>query len=470
MEKPDVETVYAVPEQWIILYRGTRAMAHYVTYPNQAAAEQYLARCMGLSDAYAVVRATWQQRDKIEAVNNRHPHCVWQDQRWWVNNRSIWEPTGVRPSAKNHAMLAYYQTPAKACQGVLTQIRPGRFLTRFFKGILSEAEIACMARWQETGSLDNPYTSYELGFATTREEIADVYMSGPDSCMSGSDWDVGMHPCEVYAAGDLAVAYLRGTDADTPRPPYIARTLCWPDRKIFGRVYPTPHNYVTDGFSSSEDATAAQQALRNKLLALGYAETGHRSSGFAGARLLRIGCTHPDEDEPAWVMPYIDGAYYAKDRRDHFVLSESDGYRAESTDGAIRSQLARCYCCEEFVNRDDMFWVQDGYTERHVCAGCVDSDTFVCEGNGVRYFRNEEQPIEIDEAEYSLNYVERYFVRSDRSGEWCRCPVTVRLANGDLERWSFAEAEEHAVLVGGLWTEQSALDLAMAEMEQGEPS
>ena len=279
---------------------------------------------------------------------------VWAHQKWWRDNEAIHEPHYVIVSREKPGLLAYYQSPEKACLGIRTQIRPGRYLARYFGGILTEAERAKMARWQETGVLETDYADpvkYPMAFARTRQEIREVYEHGPDSCMAGGNsWESDAHPCEVYAAGDLAVAYLYNPDNDNA---IRARALVWPAKKTFGRVYPTEAVWQSDGFASSEDALAMQNALRNRLLSDGY--TDCLRSAFTGARLLRI-----ELDDNKVVMPYLDGGYGVDDDDEHFVMTSRSGtYSCDSTGGYITVEDGRPRCdrCNDPMDEDETFTV-----------------------------------------------------------------------------------------------------------------
>lgn len=150
-----------------------------------------------------------------------------------------------------------------------------------------------------------------LQFASTPEEIVEVYRAGPHSCIA--DFPPEVHPARVYGAGDLAVAWL-GDGART-----WARALVWPARRVYGRVYPADVYHLVDGYRNKREARAVAAALERRLRAAGYrpdrkvdAPPGMRSTpplrfyaGFEGARLLVVGAGAPD----LWLMPPLDHGY-----------------------------------------------------------------------------------------------------------------------------------------------------------------
>jgi hypothetical protein len=101
-------------------------------------------------------------------------------------------------------------------------------------------------------------------------------------CHPADNYDSSCHPVRVYGAGDLAIAYLE------PEKGHVtARALCWPARKIFGRVYGDDGKLIpmleSAGFSAIDR---------------------HSKTSFNGAKLLRI------EDDYGFVCPYLDDPNY----------------------------------------------------------------------------------------------------------------------------------------------------------------
>jgi hypothetical protein len=329
--------------------------------------------------------------------------------------------------------------------GVRTRIRPGRYLTKYFREILTEKQIAQMARWQETGNFETDYDdaeAYPLLFAITAKEIETVYEDGPASCMSDSADNYscdGRHPSIVYAAGDLAIAYIKEAATDKIR----ARALVWPARKIVGRVYPTPDSHwLGDGFASQEDAEAMQHALHNRLLEDGYQDaTKTGQTSFNGARLRKI-----ELCRDRYIMPYLDQYYKVSDCGDHFVMHQHGDIEADKTNGYIDIDDDRPTCdrCDHYVDEDDLSTVYLRPAMRQLfrsnwCPKCVVDHAFICDGTGA-LFDEAVSAVSMDGCTYTLAYCEAHFSFSDYSQEWFKGDSVI-MDDGDV--WSQEEFEEH---------------------------
>lgn len=258
-------------------------------------------------------------------------------------------------------------------------IKPGRYLTKFFAGVLSEREIAFYAAWQSTGSKGSEWTDaarYPMTFASSSADIVSVYERGPQSCMKG------MSCVSVYGAGDLAIAYLtKGEDAGGQ---VLARALVWPDKKVIGRVYPSGSHWPAEGFVSETASVACGQALMARLIAEGYhADTTSR--GFNGARL-----TQEDEGDGCYAMPYLDHSYMVTDTGDYFEMNQHGDLLADTTDGRLRVEEEeedtrwRCDRCGDAMDEADTAAVytrwnaDDGpYGLEDWCGNCEDNHTFL---------------------------------------------------------------------------------------------
>lgn len=106
-------------------------------------------------------------------------------------------------SKRDARKLAFTESPEKGEQDKTTQIKPGRYLERYYPALGIDA------RRRYIAMVDPPPP---VSFATTAEEIERVYTNGPQSCMSGPacDYASHCHPTHIYADSDFAVAYLAG--------------------------------------------------------------------------------------------------------------------------------------------------------------------------------------------------------------------------------------------------------------------
>ena len=241
-----------------------------------------------------------------------------------------------------------------------------------------------------------------IKFATKPGEIAAVYTNYSDShkqvyesCMryarADFEWETPpVHPTSVYGAGDLAVAYTINEDGET-----TARTLCWPDKKIYSRVYANDDGYLH-----------RRMKARGYQKSSGYYGTSNEHAGssrdvddddpsFDGARLLRV--TH-DEHDSIYVVPYCDDVQYAEDdgrflrlRKcypdDHHInMRQIEGWSENPCDPCDDDYSSRCERCDCHTDEDDFCAV---YTSRLRTAGwcmdCVERASFTCERTGIRY-------------------------------------------------------------------------------------
>ncbi|RZN30500.1 hypothetical protein [Bradyrhizobium sp. Leo121] len=180
-------------------------------------------------------------------------------------------------SKKDESKIAFTESAEKGEQDIQTQMKVGTYLQRYLSDYVSAVEISRIANLFVADQL-----GLELKLARTPDEIEHVYVHGPHSCMAGpvedlgeygGDGDAEEHPVRAYGAGDLACAYVEREGE------IIARSICWPERKVFTSVYGEEH-----------------MLLRSMLTRAGYraADSGKE---FDGARFLELE-----------VMPYIDFA------------------------------------------------------------------------------------------------------------------------------------------------------------------
>ena len=243
-------------------------------------------------------------------------------------------PFAVHKSISSPGMIAFYESVAKAEAQRETITKVGRFLTRF-RPELSQDEIRKLAERYQAEQAQGVLT-----FATTEEEIEEVYVSGPHSCMAGPltryNFKSSIHPTRVYAAGDLAVAHI-GTDS---------RVLCWPEKKIYGRIY---------GNTESQ-----RNILENTLNDMGYSYGPYK---FYGAKLLLI------EDQDSHVMPYLDNDLEVEERGGYFIIVR-DGIAANSQSGLLCTK--ECSVCGNNIGNNDEYddMCESCYDEHSYCSNC----------------------------------------------------------------------------------------------------
>ena len=149
------------------------------------------------------------------------PIPVWHEAPFWQEHGNDYPVHDVRQSADDPALVAYFPNEEKKARDLRTKVKPGRYLTQFFGKVLSEKQIKYYATWQATQTQPDesaaPTVLDELFFATTPDDIENVYVNGPRSCMSEKAGQYAAeHPVRVYGAGDLAIAYIKSDDGEKP--------------------------------------------------------------------------------------------------------------------------------------------------------------------------------------------------------------------------------------------------------------
>lgn len=314
-----------------------------------------------------------------------YPHKnYWVAERWYgAYHRYMRGEHKVHVFADDRRLVEFFNTESRRVE----TMKPGKYLKKYYGDVLNDRQIAFMAEFWMTG--ERPKITATVKFATTEQEILRVYNEGPRSCMRGSNGVI------AYAAGDLAIAYI---DEDgRPR----ARALCWPEKKIYGRVYPNVENYEDDGFESMEEAEQYKQALANKLREDGYVSIQEKPDGFDGARLLARNLPGRDGQNGYVHMPYLDNqlAFEFDEEGRQFRLKADGPLSATGTGGWVRLFEAHCTVCgvKHVADDNQRNTVLRNYSEyengaenvARVCSACKDSNVFTkCEATE-RNFLNE---------------------------------------------------------------------------------
>lgn len=273
---------------------------------------------------------------------------------------------------KRPGRLAYTRNAENGQQDKQTIISLQGYIELYFPGIepwqkeMIEAAHAGMALEED-----------DLKFASTPDEITSVYTNYDSSCSqvaaSCMRYEAGnfsgspeQHPCSVYGAGDLAVAYLTNASGRT-----IARALCWPEKKVYTRVY------------AGSDRIHRLLQQRGFVKSGQYYSDGEKGKSLAGARLLRI---EHDDYSDVFLAPYVDDLYSARDNGKFLILDangchtlrETCGWSAEIEDEDDEGRYT-CERCGEGVDEGEGRTV---YTSRRGteqwCERCVDFHAFFC--------------------------------------------------------------------------------------------
>lgn len=216
----------------------------------------------------------WKERERQRIQNKAYPPLP----KGW---QALAVPADhfLHISPKNKAMVAYFPD---ANAGVLdrpVETTPGRYLGQFTTYDTTGEEAKRLIA--EIDALVG------VQFAWSREDFKRIYENGPSSCMHKSAESFGyggIHPAEMYAAGDLALAHFWDEKAKKA----TARAVCWPEKKLYGVIY--------------GDYARLEKGLKD----LGYTSVsdGRNKGTFpAGVRFHKL--EHPGQ-KGHYVAPYLD--------------------------------------------------------------------------------------------------------------------------------------------------------------------
>lgn len=265
--------------------------------------------------------------------------------------------TGVHVSTLDEKLLAFYPTDKHIIQDKPQQIKPGKYLKRYFPD-MTDDEIRVMASMV--------MVSTELKVLEKGQEIIDAYMvlatSGVvKSCMSKLAWR--QHPLMVYDNSDVALVVLY--EYGEP----VARALFNKHNKQYPMVY------------------GQWEKMKHALDKAGYI---HGSLDGAKIHAIR-------HNDGGYVMPYIDGhrrldrsmnnSTYVRlvDDGKFFIIDHENGVCANEYERARimyddepEADYYTCECCGDEFTESEMRRTSDG---DWVCDGCWDEE--------VRYVRLE---------------------------------------------------------------------------------
>lgn len=303
------------------------------------AAQGYMVE-LGYTEVKCQVRPilsdAWKAREQGRFDDGTYTHLPWVYEDWFTAPGAPLDHF-AHVSTQDGGQIAYTPDGVKGTSDRQIRVSPGRYLAQFYGNTLSPADIARLSaefRRDHGGEV-------ELEFATTADEIEEVYNQGPRSCMSfPEDGYAGdEHPARVYAAGDLAVAYIRRDDRIT------ARALVWPNKLLRSTIY-------------------GDEAVLDDLLS----GAGYKKDNLNGARLLKIECKNE------FIMPYIDGCLVVEDCGDHFLIG--GGCVPCNFTSGLSGPAMRCYSCREALDEDDYSLDDD---DNKYCYSCFDEQFPLCE-------------------------------------------------------------------------------------------
>lgn len=328
-------------------------------------------------------------------------------------------------------MVAFTKSDEMGLADRQTRMSPEAYLKRYWSDKFTTSEIDALVQVH-----NETYIEQAFKLATSPDEIEEVYTNYDgscrdvaSSCMRGDDWNYGEHPCRVYGAGDLAIAYLTNANGETTH-----RALCWPERKLYSRMY---------GYGDR---------LHARLKMAGYSKSYYYDSGsksLEGARLLRIAL---DCNSEHFVMPYVDEDIPAKDDGKFLILSHDGRICTRQTNGTTADEPEeddRPYCesCEERVDETTTVYTRANQTRSvEMCECCREGNAFYCDGFE-EYFSTRIEAYAVGDQTWSAGYFAQHGATSDHTDDSYpkEDMVTVIVdTEGTTERWHEDEAAEDA--------------------------
>ena len=352
----------------------------------------------------------WKERERERLESGYYDPAPWSEE-YWYRSSDYSRIHFLHMSRDKEAFVAYTESHDKGVEDKQMRIRAGKYLQKYFHDILDSDEIKF---WAGKVSILTGETQ-EFQLATTPDEIERIYVNGPNSCMGHhvDRYESPFHPTRVYGAGDLAVAYIERDNS------IAARCLCWPEKKIYARIY--------------GDGGVWSKQLGDLLESASYTRA-YDSSCWTGARLIR------HEYNDGFVAPYFDIPVSLTDDGEYLktvMNGEIDPYAESGVTGDVgricdncyeryndedeggmiggSSYCDSCYCelsfhcedCSETGFAEDSHYIES--SDRCVCESCAD-DYPSCDDCGERNSQDSSYHIESsDKTVCESCYEEKYF-------------------------------------------------------------
>lgn len=389
----------------------------------------------------------WKEREMMRRAHGTYRPLPWERYEWWQRSAMIHQHHFAHPSVEKPGWLAYTKNAEDGMRDKQTVVRPGSYLREYFK---FELDRYGESERRMVDVFTAAFGPIEVKFATTAEEIVSVYERGPDTCMKGRDWpNDGRNPAWVYAAGDLQVAYLGElTNAK-------ARTLVWPEKKIFSRVY------------------GDIARLTNGLERLGY-----KWGAPIGAKLSKVKLREvkfdPRKGPPTacFLAPYIDkknqsggGHLSVLDKDTHLEICEEgvpgshhcglpDGHSGQYVPRADEYPTFTCKRCEtpgfpelRIVNLDADCEQQESW-----CGRCVKAAAFRCGYSGENFSKGDVERIIVEGDYWTQRYADMYAEECEATGNLTNTGnlINVTMPDGVAKRVSSHWAKERGLFRSNL--------------------
>ncbi len=234
----------------------------------------------------------WRSRESTRLSDGTYRALPWVGQDWWNGLSDIHKDHFPHVSVQKQALVSFTESDEKGSADIQTVIKPGKYFEKFFGDKISDYLVRDLCT-----VFSAKFEVNEVMFAETADEMEEVYTTGPTSCMSkpaASYPTRGVHPVRMYAAGDLAVAYIQRGGR------IVARAVCWPAKKVYSA-------------SVYGDGGRFDPMMKK----LGFVKGGP----LEGARLCKVRVPSKDaKNLHHFVMPHVDGYDAVVPAKDHLIL------------------------------------------------------------------------------------------------------------------------------------------------------
>ena len=255
----------------------------------------------------------------------------------------------------NAGKIAFVQDPKHGEKDTQSVMKPGKYLRRVLNSQVSDQQL------KEMVAELNAASTFEVMEADEPEDIARVYMDGPQSCMSYGrgqfsdcvDTDgVWHHPSEVYGHPDnnIVVIYVVTNNQ------IAARAVTNFESKQYARIY------------GSDWCKTASAILKDHIEeVLGFSQNEY---ALSGQKLLRI-----DTETGDIICPYIDSENDGIDIFDTYLRCGGDEYTPNHSTGTLETgttNLETCSACNNDYPEEDgtPVYDEDGDECGNVCTEC----------------------------------------------------------------------------------------------------
>lgn len=372
----------------------------------------------------------WRAREAKRMADGTYVPLPWAGQPWWEGLKDIHGDHFPHMSLEKQALIAFTESADKGSADIQTPLKPGRYLEKHFGTVINKYVIRDLCTIVSAKFEDN-----RLQFATTEEDIEEVFTQGPSSCMSkeASAYNSGgIHPVRTYAAGDLQVAYLRREGR------VVARCVVWPEKKLYNNFY------------------GDRGRLEPLLVKAGY-KGGPRAP--VGARLLKFK-SKKEGNKFTYIVPHVDNAAGVRDAGEFLIVAASGEDCLQAPGGSGHTEVCGFKCIECGNDALAQRHVQSAYIDDRkqdfVCKACAKDRVVQCSYTGYFVLKTNATQVKGRNAGWCWTKVapEATFTCA---GTGNVCWVQERVVLPDGTTWSKPYAEKHARLCScGKWVGKDA--------------